>query len=57
MSRLALAEVVSYHETMATVDKLTGEVRRAMTDKYQTQFQNCPKWTRRRVPGISCLED
>jgi hypothetical protein len=38
VSRQALAEVGSYHEAMATVDKLTGEVRRAMTEKYQTQF-------------------
>lgn len=38
VSRQALAEVGSYHEAMATIDKLTGEVRRAMTDKYQTQF-------------------
>ena len=38
VSRQALAEVGSYNQAMATVDKLTGEVRRAMTDKYQTQF-------------------
>lgn len=38
VNRQALAEVGSYNEAIATVDKLTGEVRRAMTEKYQTQF-------------------
>ncbi len=38
VNRQALAEVGSYNEAMATIDKLTGEVRRAMTDKFQVQF-------------------
>ncbi len=38
VGRQSLAEVGSYQQAMGVVDKLTGEVRRSMTDKYQTQF-------------------
>ena len=38
VNRQALAEVGSYNAAMAVIDKLTGEVRRFMTQKYQVEF-------------------